>query len=213
MHKTMKSLLFFALSGAFILGTFRPALAQRPATPRPNAGYTLGDVVAPFSLKNVDGRTIGLDDYKAQKGIILIFTSNHCPFSKAYEDRTLALDRKFGPQGYPVLAVAPNNPAVYEEDAFDKMQLRARDKNYTFPYLQDASQTLTKSFGATRTPQVYVLKRSDDRFTVEYIGSIDDSPQDPAGVQRRYVEEAVTSLLAGRPVGTPLTKAVGCAIK
>jgi peroxiredoxin len=209
MHKLMKSLLF-----ALLLGTFQTtAMAQRPAAPRPNAGYTLGDVVAPFSLKNVDSRSIGLDDYKAQRGIIVVFTSNHCPFSKAYEDRTLALDRKFGPLGYPVLAVASNNAETYPEDAFDKMQARARDKNYTFPYLQDATQTVAKSFGATRTPQVYVLKRTADRFTVEYIGSIDDSPQDPTGVQRAYVDEAVTSLLAGRPVGTPLTKAVGCAIK
>ncbi|RYF68921.1 MAG: thioredoxin family protein [Cytophagaceae bacterium] len=200
----MKSFLLALLLGAFIV----PALAQRSAS-----GYTLGDVAASFALTNVDNRTISLADYKNQKGIIMVFTSNHCPFSKAYEDRIIALDSKFGPQGFPVVAVLSSDALLYEEDSFDRMQVRARTKNYTFPYLLDANQAVAKTFGATRTPQVYVLKRAGDRFTVEYIGSIDDSPQDASHVQRAYVDEAVTSLLAAKPVVTPLTKAIGCAIK
>ena len=199
----MKSFLLALLLGISTL----PALAQRASS------YTLGETVAPFSLKNVDGRTISLAEYKSQKGVIIIFTSNHCPFSKAYEDRMLALDRKFGPQGYPVVALLSSDATLYEEDSFENMQVRARTKNYTFPYLQDETQAVAKAFGATRTPQVYILKRIGDRFTVEYIGSIDDSPQDAAHVQRAYVDEAVTSLLAGKPIITPLTKAIGCAIK
>ena len=189
------------------------AVSQTLYAQRPTTGHTLGDVVAPFSLKNVDGRLIGLTEYAAQKGVIVIFTSNHCPFSKAYEDRMLALDRKFGPQGYPVIAIMSSDASVYEEDSFEQMQARAKTKNYTFPYLSDDTQLVAKAFGATRSPQVYVLKRSGEHFTVEYIGSIDDSPQSVAGVQRAYVDEATTSLLANRPVVTPLTKAIGCAIK
>ncbi|MBO0936635.1 thioredoxin family protein [Fibrella sp. HMF5335] len=200
----MKPFLLVLLLGIVTL----PVFAQRAAT-----GYTLGEVVVPFSLKNVDGRTISLNEYKTQKGVIVIFTSNHCPFSKAYEDRMLNLDRKFGPQGYPVLAIMSSDASVYEEDSFEQMQSRAKTRNYTFPYLTDDTQGVAKAFGATRTPQVYVLKRSGERFTVEYIGSIDDSPQDATNVQRAYVDEAATSLLAGRPVVTPLTKAIGCAIK
>ncbi|WP_375447045.1 thioredoxin family protein [uncultured Fibrella sp.] len=200
----MKPFLLAMLLGVLTL----PALAQRPAS-----GYTLGDVAASFALTNVDNRTISLADYKNQKGVIVVFTSNHCPFSKAYEDRIIALDRKFGPQGFPVIALLSGDASLYEEDSFERMQVRARTKNYTFPYLLDENQTVTKAFGATRTPQVYVLKRSGDRFTVEYIGSVDDSPQDAAGAQRAYVDDAVASLLASRPVVTPLTKAIGCAIK
>ena len=200
----MKPFLLAMLLGALTL----PTLAQRT-----QSSYTLGDVVAPFALTNVDNRTISLTDYKNQKGVILIFTSNHCPFSKAYEERIMALDRKFGPQGFPVIALLSSDATLYEEDSFERMQVRARTKNYTFPYLHDDNQTIAKTFGATRTPQVYVLKHSGDRFTVEYIGSVDDSPQDAANVRRAYVDEAVTSLLAGRPVVTPLTKAIGCAIK
>ena len=174
--------------------------------------YTLGDAVADFRLKNVDGRSITLADYRAQKGLIVVFISNHCPFSKAYEDRLIALDRLFAPQGYPVLAIMPNNPAVYEDDSFDNMKIRARDKNYSFPYGMDETQA-AGAFGATRTPHVYVLKQVNRQFVLEYVGAIDDSPQDSAGVKRRYVEEAVGSLLAGRPVQSPITKPIGCAIK
>lgn len=176
-------------------------------------GYTIGDVVTDFQLKNVDGRTISLGDYRAGKGLIVVFTSNHCPFSKAYEDRLMALDRRLGPQGFPVLAIMANDPVVYEDDSFENMKTRSREKGYSYPYAMDETQAVARSFGATRTPEVYVLKQSRGQFTVEYIGTIDDSPQDGASVQRRYVEEAVANLLAGRPVQSPITKPIGCAIK
>ncbi|QMW07179.1 thioredoxin family protein [Spirosoma foliorum] len=176
-------------------------------------GYTLGDVVADFRLKNVDGRTISLADYRSQKGLIVVFMSNHCPFAKAYEDRVSALDRKFSSQGYPVLAIMPNDPAAYEEDSFENMKVRARDKSFPYAYTIDETQAIARAFGATRTPQVYVLKQTNNQFVLEYVGTIDDSPQDEASVQRRYVDEAVSSLLAGRPVQSPITKPIGCAIK
>lgn len=192
--------------GWLLLGLFPLVLAQTPK------GYALGDAVADFRLKNVDGRTITLADYRAQKGIIVVFTSNHCPFSKAYEDRLIALDRQYAPQGFPVLAIMPNDPAIYEDDSFENMKIRAREKGYTYPYGLDETQ-VAKAFGATRTPQVYVLKQTKGQFVLEYVGTIDDSPQDSGSVRRRYVEEAVSRLLAGQPVPSPITKPIGCAIK
>ena len=192
---------------ALLLSGLLPlAMAQTPK------GYGLGDAVADFRLKNVDGRTITLADYRAQKGMIVVFTSNHCPFSKAYEDRLIALDRQYAPQGFPVLAIMPNDPAMYEDDSFENMKIRAREKGYTYPYGLDETQ-VAKAFGATRTPQVYVLKQTKGQFVLEYVGTIDDSPQDSGSVRRRYVEEAVTRLLAGQPVPSPITKPIGCAIK
>ncbi|RIV27422.1 thioredoxin family protein [Fibrisoma montanum] len=176
-------------------------------------GYAIGDPVADFRLKTTDDRSIGLGDYRSQKGLILVFTSNHCPFSKAYEDRVLALDRRFASQGYPVLAIMPNDPAAYEDDSFDRMKTRARDKGYTFAYAIDETQAVAHAFGATRTPQIFVLKQTNGQFTLQYMGTIDDSPQDAGSVQRRYVEEAVGNLLAGRPVQTPVTRPIGCMIK
>ena len=182
-------------------------LAQLPK------GYNLGDAVADFRLKNVDGRMASLADYRAQKGLIVVFTSNHCPFSKTYEDRLIALDRKFSSQGYPVLAIMPNDPVAYEEDSFDNMKTRARDRSYPYAYVIDESQAVARAFGATRTPQVYVLKQTNGQFILEYMGTVDDSPQDSMGTQRQYVAEAVSNLLANRPVQSPITKPIGCAIK
>lgn len=198
----MSLVLSFLLSAGLAPGL----MAQTPK------GYMLGDAVANFQVKNVDGRVITLADYRSQKGLIIVFTSNHCPFSKAYEDRLIALDRMFAPQGYPVLAIMPNDPSVYEDDSFDNMKIRFRDKGYSYPYAMDDTQ-VANMFGATRTPQVYVLKQTNGQFILEYVGSIDDSPQDSGSVTRRYVEESVGNLLAGRPVPSPITKPIGCAIR
>ena len=185
--------------------------AQTTITAQPG-GYTLGDVVGDFQLTNVDNRTVNLADYRQQKGLIVVFTSNHCPFAIAYEDRIVALDRKVAPKGFPVLAIMSNDPAAYEADSFAQMQVRARDKQYAFAYALDQTQQVAKNFGVTRTPQTFVLRNQHGQFTVEYIGSIDDSPQEAGNVRRQYVEEAVASLLAGRPVQTPLTKPIGCGL-
>lgn len=177
------------------------------------SGYGIGDAVANFRLKNVDGGMVALSDFRNAKGAIIVFTCNHCPFSRAYEDRVIALNQRFMAQGFPVIGINPNDPAAYEEDSFENMKVRAREKNYSFPYLSDESQEVARAFGATRTPHVVVLKREGDKFTVQYLGMIDDNSQDAGGVTRRYVEEAVTNLLAGKPVGLNTTKSVGCAIK
>lgn len=203
----MNRLLCPIVTGVLALGIAAGLYAQAPK------GYSLGDAVANFQVKNVDDRMIALNDYRSQKGLIVVFTSNHCPFSKAYEDRLAAIDRKFAPQGYPVLAIMPNDPAIYEDDSFENMKTRARDKAYTYPYTMDESQAVARAFGATRTPQVYVLKQTNGQFILEYVGTVDDNPQDVANAQRHYVDEAVTNLLAGRPVTSPITKPIGCAIK
>jgi peroxiredoxin len=175
--------------------------------------YSLGDAISDFKLKNIDGKMVSLSDFQSAKGFIIIFTSNHCPFSKSYEDRVIALDRKYTSQGFPMITINPNDPEAYEEDSFTNMQKRAREKGYPFPYLTDETQLVSKAFGAMRTPQAYVLKKEGGKIIVSYLGAIDDNAQDPSGVTKHYVEDAVNNLLAGKPVVTTSTKAVGCAIK
>ncbi|SKB56207.1 thioredoxin family protein [Dyadobacter psychrophilus] len=178
-----------------------------------SAGYQVGDAAASFRLKNTDGSMVSLNDFNNAKGVIVIFTSNHCPFAKAYEDRIIALNNKFASQGFPVIAINPSDPGTHQDDTFEKMKERAASKGYGYPYLVDDSQQVAKAFGAGRTPQVYILQKSGAKFTVRYIGMIDDNPQDPAGVTKLYADEAVSNLLTGKPVVTTITKPVGCAIK
>ncbi len=180
---------------------------------QPAKGYSLGDAVADFQLKNVDGRLISLGNYRDRKGLIVVFTSNHCPFSKAYEERLMALDRKFAGQGYPVLAVMANDPEAYREDSFENMKTRAQSADYPYPYAMDEAQSMARAFGATRLPEVYILKQNAGQFILEYKGAVDDNPQDAGSVQRRYVDEAVSNLLTDRPVQSPITKPIGCGIK
>ncbi|MCS7153844.1 MAG: thioredoxin family protein, partial [Bacteroidia bacterium] len=176
-------------------------------------GVKVGDRAPDFSLKNIDGRTISLSEYKKEKGVILIFTCNHCPYAKLYEDRIIALHKEFADKGFPVVAINPNAPEIVPEDSYENMQKRAREKGYPFPYLFDETQEVAKAYGATKTPHVFLLRREGEAFIVSYIGAIDDSPNDPKKVQRRYVAEAIQALLAGQPVPIPETKAIGCSVK
>ena len=178
-----------------------------------NGGYKVGDKIADFNLKNIDGKFKTLADYKETKGLIIIFTCNHCPFSVSYEDRIIALQKKYGVQGFPVVAINPNDAVAYPLDSYENMQERAQEKNFNFDYLHDESQEIAKAFGATNTPHVYIVSNQQPGFKVEYIGAIDDNSYEPQSVRHRHVENAVEQLLKKTPVLVTKTKALGCSIK
>lgn len=179
----------------------------------PVTGYKIGDIATDFSLENVDGNLVSLKNYKEAKGFILVFTCNHCPYAKAYEDRIIALDKKYAGKGYPVIAINPNNPEKQAEDSFELMKERAKEKGYSFPYLFDKGQKIYPQYGATKTPHVFVLQKTEKGNVVKYIGAIDDNFEDEAAVKQKYVENAVNALLAGQEITVKETKAIGCTIK
>ena len=196
-----KVLPLFALCFALLLSSF----ILRPVAD----GYKVGDKAVDFKLKNIDGKMVSLADNKAAKGYIVVFTCNTCPYAKAYESRIIALNAKYASQGYPVVAINPNDPAVAPGDSYAEMQT----KKYAFPYLLDESQQVAKAYGATRTPHLYVLTRKGNDFVVSYIGAIDDNSEDASLVKTKYVENAMTEIIAGKPASTNSTKAIGCTIK
>lgn len=173
-------------------------------------GYEIGDVVADFSLKNVDGKAVSMEGFSDAKGYIIVFTCNTCPVAKAYEARIKELDKAYKAKGYPVIAINPNDPEVQGE-AFEAMQKRAKDQGYTYPYLMDPEHRVTKLFGATRTPHVFVVEKTSEGNVLQYIGAIDNSTEgEPSNL---FVQTAVDDLLAGNKPTTNFTKAVGCTIK
>jgi peroxiredoxin len=176
-------------------------------------GYKIGDTVSGFKLKNVDGKMIALDDYKSSKGVILIFDCNTCPYSKAYNDRIIALHETYSPKGFPVVTINSNDPNLSAGDSFDEMVKRAKSKNYSFPYLIDETQAVAHAFGATNTPHVFVLQKVANNFKVSYIGAIDNNSRDASSADKKYVEDAVEALLSGKDVPVTKTKAIGCSIK
>lgn len=176
-------------------------------------GYQVGDIATDFSLKNIDGKKVSLSDYKDAKGFIVVFTCNHCPFAVAYEDRIIALDKKYKTLGYPVVAINPNNPGVQPKDSYDEMKIRAKEKNFSFPYLFDEGQKIYPQYGATKTPHVYLLQKTAKGNEVKYIGAIDDNYNDASAVKTKYVENAVNALLESKEIEIKSTKAIGCSIK
>jgi peroxiredoxin len=176
-------------------------------------GYKPGDVATDFKLKNVDGKFVSLADYSKAKGYIVVFTCNHCPYAVAYEDRIIALDKKYASKGYPVIAINPNDPAAQPKDSYQAMQVRAKEKAFSFPYLFDDGQKIYPQYGATKTPHVFVLNKEKGKNVVRYIGAIDNNYADAADVSERYVEAAVDALLAGKEVKQTTTAAIGCSIK
>ena len=212
----MKNRNYFALLLTISLSTIFTVFAFTGADTtleRFIVSYTIGDKAEDFSLKNIDGEMVSLADFEEAKGFIVIFTCNTCPYAVANEDRIIALDKKYKPKGFPVIAINPNNPEVSSGDSFDLMKVRAAEKGFTFPYLLDEGQQVYPKYGATKTPHVFVLEKENKDLIVKYIGAIDDSSRDPRSVTKKYVENAVDALLANQPIEMVNTRAIGCGIK
>ena len=177
-------------------------------------GYNVGAKASEFKLKNVDGKFVSLADFPKAKGFVVVFTCNHCPYAIAYQDRIIALDKKYKSQDYPVIAINPNDPAIEPADSYQAMIVRAKEKAFAFPYLFDETQDVYRKYGATRTPHVFVLQKNEKKdFIVKYIGTIDDNYEEPSKVTKTYLSDAIDALLAGKDPDPAFTKAIGCSIK
>lgn len=183
-----------------ILGLSSCAVAEQK-------GVKVGDPAPDWKgIIGVDDKEHSLADYKDAKLIVLVFTCNHCPVAKAYEDRLVALQKDYKDKGVQVIAVNVNN---IPEDRLDRMKVRAKEKGFNFPYIYDSSQKMGHDYGARVTPHVFVL---DSERKVAYIGAIDDN-QNPEKVTKHYLRDALDALLAGKARAVAETKAFGCTIK
>ncbi len=235
MNPQLPRLLAAALAATLLFST---ALAQQPASPPakkapaakgevsgglpPDARtLKLGDAAPDFKLLGIDGKTHTLADYKAAKLLMVVFLSNHCPYSHASETRLIPLAKQFKAQGLEVVAINPNSPDSVRidelgyskyNDSYEEMKLYARDAGFPFPYLYDGDhQVAAKAYGCLATPHVFLF---DQQRKLRYVGRVDDSRfEDPATVTKHDLRNAVTELLAGKPVTTPQTIVMGCSTK
>ena len=169
-----------------------------------NPGIKVGDKGPSWiDLIGTDDKRHGLDEYKEDKLVVVIFLTNSCPVSRAYEDRILSFARDYQEQGVQVVGINVNN---LPDDRLDKMKIRAEEKGFNFPYLYDPSQKIARAYRARVTPHVYVL---DNKRTIAYMGAIDDNARKP---KRHYLRDAVDSLLAGEKPDRPETLQRGCSI-
>lgn len=168
-------------------------------------GYKLGDKVADFSLKGSGNNSVSLSDFANSKTIVLVFTNNQCPYSKLYEKRLVTLSSDYAGKGVQFLFI---NPGAGNE-TFQEMA----SKSYNFPYLADEDQKLSSRFGATKTPEAFVLHNSNGEFVLKYKGAIDDNPQVEDGVKNNYLKNVIDAVLNNKTVTTLEKRATGCLIK
>lgn len=201
----MKNIIFLniAVPLLFLLLTANSGNAQKVRN---------GNKVDIFTLLNVNGKNLSLQDFPTAKGFIIVFTCNHCPFAKLYPPRLNALHARFSGQGVPLIAISSTDTLKYMEDTYPKMVNRAKAESFQFPYLFDGTQAVAKNFHADKTPHAFVIWKEQTDWVVRYNGAIDDNGGEPEKVTQNFVANAVEALLANRPVAVPETKSIGCQI-
>ncbi len=171
-----------------------------------NKKLSAGDAAPAWkNLPGVDGKMHALADLKDRDLVVLIFTCNSCACSEEYEDRIVAFVDAYKDKA----AVVAVNVNVIAEDKLDAMKKKAAKKKFTFPYLYDESQQIAKDYGATHTPEFFVLTK--DR-KIAYMGSMDDKTN-VADVKDKYLEAAVDAVLAGKAPPKAETAPRGCLIR
>jgi thiol-disulfide isomerase/thioredoxin len=201
------------LTALLLMFTAAFARAEGPET------LPIGSRAIDFSLPGVDGKTYTLADFASSKVLVIVFTCNHCPTAQAYEDRIKQLVTEYGSKGVAVVAISPNDALSvrldemgYTDvgDSFEDMKIRAKDKQFNFPYLYDGENSqLSMKYGPQATPHVFIF---DNARTLRYTGRIDDGEK-PGTARTHDTRVAIEALLAGMPVPVEKTKTFGCSIK
>jgi peroxiredoxin len=168
-----------------------------------------GETAPDFALKGTDGRMYSLSSFAGAPALVVIFSCNHCPYVKAYEDRMVKIQKDYADKGVRLVAINSNDEKAHPEDSFDEMVRRAKDKGFNFPYLRDESQKAVSSYGGVCTPHVFAF---DSEKRLRYRGRIDDS-KEQAAVQSNDLRNALDDIVGGRQVRVPDTKPFGCSIK
>ena len=171
--------------------------------------YQLGDKVADFTLKGVGNTEVSLSDFANSKTVVLVFTNNTCPYAKLYENRLVTLSSAYASKGVQFIFI---NPGVGMGEGSETLEEMAA-KNYRFPYLADDGQKLSARFGATKTPEAFVLNNTGDSFILKYKGAIDDNPQVDSGVKNPYLKNVIDEVLANRAITVADKRATGCLIR
>lgn len=169
----------------------------------------LGGIAPDFDLLATDGQRYSLKDF-ASDYVVVFFTCNHCPYVINSDEGTRKTAEKFQKKGVSFVAINSNSANTYEEDSFEHMVKRMDEHGFPWVYLHDESQEVARAYGALRTPHFFVF--GQDRKLV-YTGRGVDNPREPQKVTTHDLDNALTELVAGKQITTPLTNPVGCNVK
>ncbi|MEZ2252193.1 thioredoxin family protein [Microcoleus sp.] len=174
-------------------------------------GTPINGYAPDFELPGVDEEVHHLARYLEKfRAIGVVFMCNHCPYVKLYLDRLKELQADFQDEDFTLIGINANDANQYPEDSFENMKVFAANNQLNFPYIRDVAQDVAESFGASKTPEVFLLDR-DGRL--RYKGLIDDNADDAAGVQVAYLRSAIAQLLKDESVEPSSTEAIGCSVK
>ncbi len=172
-----------------------------------------GDAAPDFALPATDGKTYALSDFSSASAVLVVFTCNHCPYAKAKFDLLNELADEYG-DDVAVVGINPNDAEEYPEDSFEKMKEYVSDGRIAYDaYLRDESQTVAAAYGATCTPDPFLLSSDGDEFTLVYHGRLDDA-HDPETEPTAFpIRVAIDAVLAGESVEVEEIPSRGCSIK
>lgn len=191
------------------LASFVVAMLVMASVFAQGGSYQLGSKIADFSLKDGLGNAVSLSSFADSKTVVVVFTNNQCPYAKLYENRLVTMSSTYAARGVQFIFI---NPGVGMGEGSDQPQDLAA-KNYGFPYLADEGQRISRQFGATKTPEVFVLHNTGNEFVLKYKGAIDDNPQVESGVKNSYLRSVIDDVLANKSVNPSDRRATGCMIK
>ncbi|MEM6282292.1 MAG: thioredoxin family protein [Chloroflexota bacterium] len=170
----------------------------------------IGDNAIPFDLPGVDGKNHTFVDYSDKEAVAVVFTCNHCPYVLAWEDRLIAVQNDYADKGVQLIGIGANDAVKYPADDMDSSKKHAAEKGINFPYLRDETQEIATSYGAERTPEIFLF---DKTGKLRYHGAVDDNYENPDAVSVTYFRDALDALLANSDISTTQTAPVGCTIK
>jgi peroxiredoxin len=170
----------------------------------------LGDSAPDFDLPATDGRRYNLSDFRQDRALVVFFTCNHCPYVLGSDEVTRATAQKFASRDVQFIAINANSSATVPEDDMAHMKTRMQEQNFPWRYLRDETQEVARAYGALRTPHFFVF---DEKRRLAYTGRGVDNPKDTSQMQFNDLDNALTDLLAGRPLRVPVTNPVGCNVK
>lgn len=179
---------------------------------RMSAAVEPGDQAPDFELFGVDYQYHALEDYADSEAIVVVFTCNHCPVAKKYEDKLIALGKEYQKKGIQFLAVNPNPADKVAKDGFPQMIERAEEKDFPYPYLYDETQKVARAYDARVTPHIFVVQYADkdgDKVpTIVYQGAVNNRQKEPD-----YLADALDAILAGEEIDKENTAQFGCSVK
>ena len=199
-------------TAALVVGLTLTSAAALAAEEMANPTLAIGDAAPMTSvkMKSVDGKEFSSADVAGEKGTLVIFSCNACPWAKAWEKRIVEIGNAYPRRGVGAIVINANDPERVADDGYAVMQQRAKQRGMRFPYVVDASSDVARAFGAAHTPEAFLFDH--DRKLV-YHGTIDDNAKEPGKVKERYLKVAMDAVVAGKDIALKETKALGCSIK